>query len=300
MLSGSIASLVHILFSLLIRVLSEGFHIQQASGNIAWCKIRNYIATCASLTALFCFIWTGIDRFFSTCRQIKWRHLNSIAFAKQICLLTVISWMIFNIPILVYVKPSSKTGICISSSMIWSKTSSYILNVFCFGIFPWFLTSIFGILTLKNIRRIHQQRINPLPSLIATRSSRLDQQLTSMLFAQIIISIISSVPYCIQTIYDLITETIIKDDYRQAQENLYLQIVRLAFDLNYVSMFYVNYTSSVVFRRLSKKVLVNLFNTKDDISREVTVLNHPKSTTQDKRDKMKMFTTNVHNAISYV
>jgi hypothetical protein len=68
-----------------------------------------------------------------------------------------------------------------------------------------------------------------------------------------------------------------KTEDRQAQENLILQIVRLAFYLNYISMFYVNYLSSRIFRNLSKKVLNNLFKKKEDISRDITIINHQQS-----------------------
>jgi ABC-type multidrug transport system fused ATPase/permease subunit len=98
-----------------------------------------------------------------------------------------------------------------------------------------------------------------------------------MLFLQIIIAVISSVPYCIQSIYDSLTQTMMKTEDRQAQENLILQIVRLAFYLNYISMFYVNYLSSRIFRNLSKKVLNNLFKKKEDISRDITIINHQQS-----------------------
>jgi len=300
MLIGSLASLIQIIFGLVILIISEGFQIDWTLTNIAWCKIRTYIAVCASLTALSCFVLTAMDRFFSTCRQIKWRYLNSVYFAKQICLLTIIIWMLAAIPILIYTIPISTKRACVSSSLIWSQIFTYFFNLFCYGIFPWFFMSLFGILTIKNLRQIHRQRINPLSIPVLTRMARIDHQLTTILFVQIIISIISSIPYCIQNIYNNLTQTIIKTQYRQAQENLFLQIVRLAFYLNYVSTFYVNYLSSPIFRRLSKKVLKNLFQKKDNISREITIINHQRNEKRSKHNKVKISTIRAPYATSRV
>jgi hypothetical protein len=89
--------------------------------------------------------------------------------------------------------------------------------------------SLFGCLTLKNVRRIHHRRIGPVPSVLLSRMARVDDQLASMLFLQIIICIISSIPFCTQNLYKNLTKTIDKSEYRQAQEYLCLQIVHLAF-----------------------------------------------------------------------
>ncbi|CAF0931545.1 unnamed protein product [Adineta steineri] len=298
MLAGSIASLIQLIFGLLIRILSEGFNIDLDLTNIAWCKIRNYITYCASLTALSCFVWTSIDRYLSTCRQIKWRLLNSLFVAKQICLLTIILWMLINIPTLVYMKPIHLIKTCTSSSIIWSNILIYFINLFCYGIFPWVFMSIFGILTLRNLRHIHHQRISPISAALTTRMTRIDHQLTSILFSQIIISMISSIPYLIQIIYANLTRSVVKDTYRQAQENLYYQIVCLTFYLNYVSMFYVNYISSTIFRRLSRKVLINLFKKKEDVSKGITLVNHQRNNKQSRHKKLKIFTTHFHRTTS--
>ena len=66
--------------------------------------------------------------------------------------------------------------------------------------------------------------------------TRIDDQLASMLFLQIFICIISSIPYFVQNLYNNFTITIEKSDYRQAQERLFLQIARLIF----FSKLYIN------------------------------------------------------------
>jgi len=294
MLIGSIASLIQIMFGLSHQISNEGFDIHWSSTSIAWCKIRYYIAECASLTALSCLVLSAVDRFFSTCRQIKWRHLNSVNTARQICIYIIIFWMLVTIPILIYEKHielSSGKRLCVNSSIIWLKMTTYFLNLCCHGIFPWFLMSLFTCLTLKNIRQIHNHRIGPLSSINLTRMARIDDQLVSILFLQIIICIISSIPYCIQIIYHNLTQTIYKSEYRQAQEYLFFQITCLIFYFNYISTFYINYLSSTIFRKISKQILINLFKKQEDRSRQITLINHQENKNQlIKHKKLKIFT----------
>jgi hypothetical protein len=292
MLIGSSASLIVIIFSLSDRIVDEGFEIHWTATSIAWCKIRYYIAQCASLTALSCLVLSVIDRLFSTCRQIKWRHLNSVYTAKQTCLFIIIFWMCVCIPTLIYAKPielSLNNPLCTSSSIIWSRIINYFFNLCCYGIFPWLFMSLFGCLTLKNVRRIHHRRIGPVPSVLLSRMARVDDQLASMLFLQIIICIISSIPFCTQNLYKNLTKTIDKSEYRQAQEYLCLQIVHLAFYFNYVSTFYVNYLSSAIFRQVSKQVVVNLFKKEEDRSRQITMINHQETNSQVQKQRLKIF-----------
>lgn len=286
MLIGSIAALIHISFSLTDRIFDKGFKIHWTANNNAWCKIRYYIAHCSSLIALSCLTFSVIDRFLSTCREIKWRRLSSTFAARQVCLIIISFWMLVNIPNLVYLKTTpvtSNRNLCTNTSSIWSNVMDYFIYLCCYAIFPWFFMSLFGCLTLRNIRYTRHHRVGVMPPTLLSRMARIDDQLASMLFLQIIVSIVASIPHGVQFIYDHLTEKIIKDDYRLAQEYLFLQVSRLIFHFNYISMFYVNYISSLLFRQLSKRVLINLFKKHDDISRDITIVNHQEITIQDNK-----------------
>jgi hypothetical protein len=292
MLFGSIASLIQISFSLSDRIIDQGFNIHWTAHSIVWCKIRYYVAQCASLIALSSLTFSAIDRFFSTCRQIKWRRLNSVDFARQLCLFIIIFWLLISIPTLIYARPIQLTSdqqSCRNTSLIWSNIILYFFNICCYGIFPWLFMSLFGCLTLKNIRLIRHRRVGTYPLVAVSRMARIDDQLASMLFVQIIICLISSIPYCTQHLYDKLTQTIDKNEYRQAQENLFRQIACLAFYLNYISTFYVNYLSSGIFRQVSKQVLFNLFKKQEDISREITLINHQECNNQLAKRRLQIF-----------
>jgi hypothetical protein len=59
--------------------------------------------------------------------------------------------------------------------------------------------------------------------------------------------------------------------------------------LNYISTFYVNYLSSGIFRQVSKQVLFNLFKKQEDISREITLINHQECNNQLAKRRLQIF-----------
>ena len=293
MLIGSIASSIEILFGLSNRILDQGFQIRWTADNIVWCKIQSYISQCASLATLSCLLLSAIDRFFSTCQQIKWRQLSSVYAARQISSFVILLWMCVSIPMLIYKKPlesSIDQQLCLSTSIVWAKFVSYLFHICCYGIFPWFFMGIFAFLTLKNIRQKRSRRTGTLPSFISSRMAHLDDQLTSMLVVQIIICTISSIPFGIQILYRNLTEQFQKDDQRQAQEYLFEQICYLNFYVNFISSFYVHYYSSKIFRRVSKQVLKNFFQKQEHSSRQMTIVHHHENDIRLGKQHRQVFT----------
>ena len=143
----SIASLFQLLFGLLSRLLGDGLHADDLLINVVWCRIRFFVTQCSSLTALSCFIWIAMDRFFSTCRAPKWRALTSTTIARCLCLATILFWLISSIPHLFYTIPfraSLTNAVCVTSSVVWTRILTYFFNLFCYGIFPWFFMTLFG------------------------------------------------------------------------------------------------------------------------------------------------------------
>lgn len=71
-----------------------------------------------------------------------------------------------------------------------------------------------------------------------------------MIILQATTNCISSIPYGIQFIYAVVTVNISKDQYRQAQEHLFLQITRLSYYVNFISAFYIYFIASEQIRSL--------------------------------------------------
>lgn len=295
---GSFCNIIYLIFNLLNDIAEKGSQRHWSIDSLVWCKCHSYISQCASLTALSCLVLSTMDRFYSTCREIKWRTLNSIAIARQVALALAFFWICFTIPTLVYVQPmevSPGKQSCTSASKIWSNFLTYFFDLCCFGIFPWVLASCFAYLTLRNRYIIRYRRAAPTTSLVLSRMAQIDHELTSIVLAQTIVCILSSIPYCAENFFRYFTRAMSKDDYRQSQEYLFRQIVSLIFYFNFVSTFYINYLSSNICRRVSKQVLTNLFKAKENTSTQITVVNHQECTnpTSNPVEKQRFRTLNV-------
>ena len=292
LLVGSIASLIELVFGLSDRIINQGFHVDWTSSNIAWCKIRYFLSSCASLIALSCLVMSLLDRFFSTCSQIKWRRLTSVYTARQICVHLITLWMLSAIPVLFDIRPiriTSNHQVCRSSLLIESPVVTNILSLCFYGLIPWCLMVLFVGLTLKNIRHRYQSRTGTSPFV---RILRIDQQLISILFVQTVIFTAASFPYCVQRVYDMITilSTRKKDEDRLAQEYLLSQIVELMFYFNYTSMFYGNYLASRLFRQSAKEVWMNLCKSRNKVSQDTIIVHHQRNGYASRHRRPKIFT----------
>ncbi|CAF1586051.1 unnamed protein product, partial [Didymodactylos carnosus] len=118
---------------------------------------------------------------------------------------------------------------------------------------PLSILTVFGFKTYKNLRK---RRV--VPVLQQQQQHRLDQQLTSMLLLQVVFIVISSIPYCIQSLYSAITTNYVKSSFRQAQETLFMTMTSLIFFLNYISNFYVYLVSSLTYRKHFVKIIRSL------------------------------------------
>ena len=276
-LMQSWASLAEILFGLSDRIVRHGFNIHWTSTNIAWCKIRHFGAHCASLIALSSLVFSVLDRFFSTCTAIRWRRLNSSNMAKQVCYFVVIVWISAAMPMLIFEQPielASKDRSCVSSSWIWSQIELYFFHLFCDAILPCLFVIVFGSLTWRNLRRRYRQRSRIFPIAIVSRISRVEKQVSTVILLQSIVCVLSTVPQCVQTLYDTFIDDQIKSEDRRARENLSRQLIILAYHVNDASMFYVNCAVSRRYRRLARQVLWNLCQKPDGRSKDVVIVNH--------------------------
>lgn len=71
-----------------------------------------------------------------------------------------------------------------------------------------------------------------------------------MIILQATTNCVSSIPYGIQFFYAAVTHNGSKDQYRQAQEHLFLQITRLSYYINFISAFYIYCIASEQIRLL--------------------------------------------------
>jgi len=121
-------------------------------------------------------------------------------------------------------------------------------NLLITGIGPWFLLSVFAVLTLKNLHRVRIQPLNADPTTTNPHRSK-DRQLAIMLLSEIVTYIIFSSATPVYGIYQQITQYYIKSVERTAIETFVLTTVFLSTFVNPATSFYVNLLVSKTFRQ---------------------------------------------------
>jgi hypothetical protein len=142
-----------------------------------------------------------------------------------------------SIPLAVYFNVSN-AGQCIIFSIPYSYYYLYVFQISLQGILPILFLSIFGILTFKQLKMITKH--NPYSHLNS------DRQLARMLLLISITIILSSIPNCIEQIYDIIYGG--NKHEHSSRFFLYHVISSILFYTNPVTSFYIFYISTPNFR----------------------------------------------------
>ncbi|CAF0986859.1 unnamed protein product, partial [Didymodactylos carnosus] len=232
-----------ILQILITRILANGFQLDYAIKSESWCKLRAYFVIMAALISLTMETFSTIDRYFSTCREVKMRNLSSMRTAKFLAACSVPICLVINVPTLIYYDIYLLGGqpVCLSVNAIYNSYISYIYSPILIGMLPFSLMILFGLLTCRNIQIIGRRRtdasvitsvtgggvIGGGSSVQSVSSRRMDAQLTSMFLMNIIVVSTAVFPYSAYNIYSAITLNFQKDSDRRAIEGFIAQTVLL-------------------------------------------------------------------------
>jgi hypothetical protein len=121
-------------------------------------------------------------------------------------------------------------------------------NLLITGIAPWFLLSVFAVLTMKNLHQAHIQPLNAHPTAVSTHRTK-DRQLAIILLSEIVTYIIFSSATPVYGIYQQVTQYNIKSVEQKAIETFVLSVVFLLTFVNPAASFYVNLVVSKTFRQ---------------------------------------------------
>ncbi|CAF0972517.1 unnamed protein product [Rotaria sordida] len=124
------------------------------------------------------------------------------------------------------------------------------------GVAPPLLMIIFSLITLRNIRLAHR-RIRP--ALTFTGMHQRDYQLTRMLVSEVVVYILSTLPFPFNSLYNTVTISIAKSVDRQIIE-AFINFITGTFliFINPSSTFYIYLTTSKTFRSEVKAAFNNI------------------------------------------
>jgi hypothetical protein len=246
LMASSTANFIQLAQTLLPRILSDGFGIPIVKSNTQYCQARSIVAATATLCSLSYPCWASFDQFACTSQNAATRHnWTSKRFVYRAIFSTIIFWLIFYLPTNIATQAVGES--CIGTNTIITYIYGFGVTPLAYSVFPIVAICYFNIGIVRNLRA---SRVTGLVQL----NDRLARQVRRMLLPQLILLIISGIPFSIQTIYSLVTASIQKDPVRSAIENLILTIVRLLFYLNYACSFYIYIIMSSEVRKEFKKL----------------------------------------------
>ena len=239
LLVSSFANLIVIIYPLLTRIMFDGYQYKITKNNaFILCKFRYYILHTFDLISLTCICMATFDRYLISSRKV---HLRELSTTKQQTILIILFLIclisLHNIPIAIYYDVS-KTGQCILCSTIYSYYYLYTFQISLHGIIPIIFLSIFGLLTWRQLKKLSET--NPSNTLNS------DKQLSRMLLLMSLAVILSSIPNCIEQIYEIIFHD--NNNQYSSRFFLYHVISSILFYTNPVTSFYIFYISTPNFR----------------------------------------------------
>ncbi|CAF0968446.1 unnamed protein product [Adineta ricciae] len=226
--------------------------------NRAACKARSYFAICLAAMASTCVFLSTFDRCLSTSRNVNWRRLSSISFARRISVLTMLFLLISSgVCLIAY---DVFDGICTTmSGFATIAVVSYALLFVSF--IPHGGMLICGVMTWIHTRRWRNRVDIGIGVIRQTHAThRMNRQLLILIFVHASMSIILEVQRDIVATYNLITNSAEKSVEQKQIENFITQIGLLLYYAKYGMVFYFNYACSSLFRKTFRQSAKSVIN----------------------------------------
>jgi hypothetical protein len=223
------------------------------------CKIRFYLRYSTITLSTWFILLACIDRYLSSSININIRLWSSVRLAKRIVYFSSIICFIFPYTQVFYCYTVNQKNGCTFQNNTCQLLNNIILFLINSGLPP-ILMVLASMLTIRNVKysnhiaagRYHRRR---------------DIQLIQILFIQVFILVLFSIPVAIQKIYTLSTSFMIKNSLRIAIENLINQI---SIEISYISTsttFYVYSLTNKKYRQEAFHILSLIFTCYRDINR---------------------------------
>jgi hypothetical protein len=219
-LTSSIANLISIIFGLTTRILA-GWNLDFTATNGSLCKFRGYIMFVSRTIAFWLIALATIDRWCSSCSQYQRRQFSSLQHARHGTIIIVVISSLFYCQIFycydanIINAPLRCYGKTIMCRLLTDITYGFI-TILC----PLLIMFIFGLMTISNIRQtysvvlVERKTINRNTrnrrTLKMTREQkerwkRIDRYLRLVLFKQIILLTLFTLPQVIEKLYITVT-----------------------------------------------------------------------------------------------
>jgi hypothetical protein len=259
-LVSSIANSIGILSGLTSRFLST-WGADLTNTNQFLCKIRAFLLFDSITVAFWLITLAAVDRWLSSNLAVNRRQRSTLKNAQRSTILIVVLSTIIE----------AQQLYCFEANLINTPLKCYTRTVMC-GIvsdlffalitilFPLVFMIIFGLMTISNVRKA-QARLQPVTMTVGSRfgqQKKTDRHLLIMLFIQVLLMLLFTLPLSVYKLYSTITRNVPKSTLQITVENFIFNIVLL---LLYVACGMPFYIYTLTGGKVFRKALFNLLET---------------------------------------
>ena len=194
LISINIVNLLHIYCTILALTMVSGYNIQIGLYNIFLCHLVLYLNFLFDILGPCYLILLSIDRLLISSSSASIRRLSTHRLAYRSILIVTLFWILFHIHAFLFTKVinlNEHEEICYFQKGLYTIIVGYYILITKGLLIP-FLLILFGIFTLKNIRRLNSAKSK-------------DQQFQQILLIEITIHISCTIPLSILIIYQQIS-----------------------------------------------------------------------------------------------
>jgi hypothetical protein len=237
------------------RLFDAQYHLTVSDNSTIACKIITYISTLSAFLCPYFIVFASIDRYWASSINAGIRKLSCARTAKWIILLvvTVFALLFINVLVMVDIQRVSGSSCILRADTIYGQVYA-VTQVFLFAIVPPGLMILFGLMTIHNA---NQSRIT---LVTVSRFHRTERQLARMLFLQVSVHILLTLPssttYLMSILPNTIRTTILF--------SFISTIFQLLFNCSYVTSFFLYILSGHIYKKELLRLVYRIFRIRRD------------------------------------
>jgi hypothetical protein len=171
------------------RLLADGYQRDVTKVSLLSCKLVTYIFQISLLSSAYFIVLASIDRYCASSMNVHLRKFSNVKVTRWMILFIIILMMLFyiNTLFLIDLRPTDTFGCHIRGDTIYKQVYP-VMQVILFTIIAPGLMAFFGIMTIRNTKRLHV-----VPAALS-RHRRTENQLAGMLLLQVSTHIVLVMP----------------------------------------------------------------------------------------------------------
>ncbi len=244
LLNVSIFANIYLIWSIFPRIYAT-YHTDLQNLSLVYCKLRLYGSHITGLYIRFLIVFACVDRYFSTRTSAQMRSWSSNKMAVKVVVITFLVCIVIGLHLPIFME--IRNGVCSSFGIY--KFFYAIYQCIVIGMLPPILMSTFGFLTIRSLRQLHVTQTN---------ARRRDRDLMRMLAAEIIINVVTSIPYSANLLYNAATFFVVNTSAQQLEINSFCETIsQVLINMVGFTPFYLFIISSKSFRHEFTEILVH-------------------------------------------